>query len=202
MFLDDKALREKLRRIEALHAGAATPGERDAAANAMRHIQQRLKLAEKEAPAVESVPPPEPVQVVEKARPVETKPVETKPVPPEPVETKPVETKPAETKPAPVVATPVPTVAPPAPSPATSGDRLVLRVEALRPVQVSVLLDGVGYPRERSMTAGEVRFWKADDHFVLSASDGGAVRLWVGDRSVGTAGADGVPVRSLRVSGS
>jgi hypothetical protein len=53
MFLDDKALREKLRRIEALHAGAATPGERDAAANAMRHIQQRLKLAEKEAPSLE-----------------------------------------------------------------------------------------------------------------------------------------------------
>ena len=36
MMLDQKALIEKLRRIEALHAGATTPGERDAAANAMR----------------------------------------------------------------------------------------------------------------------------------------------------------------------
>jgi hypothetical protein len=34
MILEDKALLEKLRRIGALHAGATTPGERDAAANA------------------------------------------------------------------------------------------------------------------------------------------------------------------------
>jgi len=53
MIFDEKALLEKLRRIEALHAGATTPGERDAAANAIRHIQQRLARAEKEAPPVE-----------------------------------------------------------------------------------------------------------------------------------------------------
>jgi hypothetical protein len=53
VILDEKALFEKLRRIEALHAGATTPGERDAAANAIRHIQERLKLAEKEDPPVE-----------------------------------------------------------------------------------------------------------------------------------------------------
>jgi hypothetical protein len=53
MILDEKALLEKLRRIEALHAGATTPGERDAAANAIRHIQQRLASAAKEAPPVE-----------------------------------------------------------------------------------------------------------------------------------------------------
>lgn len=53
MILDDKALIEKLRRIEALHAGATTPGERDAAANAMHAIQLRLKLAEREQPAIE-----------------------------------------------------------------------------------------------------------------------------------------------------
>lgn len=53
MILDEKALLEKLRRIEALHAAATTPGERDAAANAMRTIQLRLKLVEKEQPAVE-----------------------------------------------------------------------------------------------------------------------------------------------------
>jgi hypothetical protein len=53
MILDEKALLEKLRRIEALHAGATTPGERDAAANAMRTIQLRLQLVEKEQPPVE-----------------------------------------------------------------------------------------------------------------------------------------------------
>lgn len=53
MILDEKALLEKLRRVEALHAGATTPGERDAAANAMRVIQLRLKLVEKEQPPVE-----------------------------------------------------------------------------------------------------------------------------------------------------
>jgi hypothetical protein len=53
MIFDEKALLEKLRRIEALHAGATTPGERDAAANAMRSIQMRLKLAEREQPPVE-----------------------------------------------------------------------------------------------------------------------------------------------------
>ena len=53
MIFDEKALLEKLRKIEALHAGASTPGERDAAANAMRSIQMRLKLAEKEQPPVE-----------------------------------------------------------------------------------------------------------------------------------------------------
>jgi len=48
-----KTLFEKLRRIEALHAGATTPGERDAAENAMRHIRERLARIEKEDPAVE-----------------------------------------------------------------------------------------------------------------------------------------------------
>jgi hypothetical protein len=48
-----KALLEKLRRIEALHAGATTLGERDAAENAMRHIRERLGRIEKEDPAVE-----------------------------------------------------------------------------------------------------------------------------------------------------
>ena len=46
MNLDVNALLDKLRRIEALHAGATTPGERDAAANAIRHIQQRLARSE------------------------------------------------------------------------------------------------------------------------------------------------------------
>jgi hypothetical protein len=53
MTFDFNTLLEKLRRIEALHAGATTPGERDAAANAMRHIQERLRLSEGEDPPIE-----------------------------------------------------------------------------------------------------------------------------------------------------
>jgi hypothetical protein len=53
MIFDEKALLEKLRKIEALHAGATTAGERIAAANAMSSIQMRLKLAEKAQPPVE-----------------------------------------------------------------------------------------------------------------------------------------------------
>lgn len=53
MILDEKALLEKLRRIEALHAGATTPGERDAAAGAIRRIQERLRRTEKEDPPLE-----------------------------------------------------------------------------------------------------------------------------------------------------
>lgn len=44
-------LREKLRKIEALYAGAATPGERDAAEAALSRLRARLKAeAEAEAP--------------------------------------------------------------------------------------------------------------------------------------------------------
>jgi hypothetical protein len=53
MALDEKVLLEKLRRIEALHVGATTPGERDAAANAMRVIREKLRTAEREDPPVE-----------------------------------------------------------------------------------------------------------------------------------------------------
>ena len=40
---DEERLIEKLQHIEALHAGAATPGERDAAAHARDRIRERLK---------------------------------------------------------------------------------------------------------------------------------------------------------------
>lgn len=39
----EQEIREKLRKIEALFAGAATPGERDAAEAARERIQQRLR---------------------------------------------------------------------------------------------------------------------------------------------------------------
>jgi hypothetical protein len=41
--VDENNLKEKLRRIEALFAGAATPGERDAAGAARERILQRLR---------------------------------------------------------------------------------------------------------------------------------------------------------------
>jgi hypothetical protein len=48
MQTDRQKLLETLRKIEALHAGAATPGERDAAASARERIQARLKSAAQE----------------------------------------------------------------------------------------------------------------------------------------------------------
>lgn len=80
-----------------------------------------------------------------------------------------------------------------------AGERLVLRVEALRPVAVKVLLDGVGHPRAKSLAAGESKTWKADRLFVLEAEDGGALRVFLDGKDLGTAGPDGRPVKGLRV---
>ena len=44
---------EKLIRIEALFAGAATEGERDAAGNALQRMRDRLKNVQKDDPPVE-----------------------------------------------------------------------------------------------------------------------------------------------------
>lgn len=51
--MDEAKLREKLSRIEALFAGATTDGERVAAAEARRRIQERLASVEKLDPPVE-----------------------------------------------------------------------------------------------------------------------------------------------------
>lgn len=51
--MDESALIERLRRIEALHAGATTDGERLAAAEAKARIQQRLREVSRSDPAVE-----------------------------------------------------------------------------------------------------------------------------------------------------
>lgn len=51
--MDEKRLIEKLRRVEALFAGATTEGERDAAEHARRRILERLRSSEKEEPPVE-----------------------------------------------------------------------------------------------------------------------------------------------------
>ena len=46
-------LLDKIRRIEALHAGAATPGERNAAADALRRISERVASLERSDPPTE-----------------------------------------------------------------------------------------------------------------------------------------------------
>ena len=51
--MTDRDLLDKLRKIERLYAGAATPGEKDAAADAMARIRRRLADTEKTEPAIE-----------------------------------------------------------------------------------------------------------------------------------------------------
>lgn len=51
--LDEAKLIEKLRLIEALHSGATTAGEREAAARARERILERLAQVEKEDPPLE-----------------------------------------------------------------------------------------------------------------------------------------------------
>ena len=51
--MTDRDLLDKLRKIERLFAGAATEGERDAAADAMARIRRRLAETEKAEPAIE-----------------------------------------------------------------------------------------------------------------------------------------------------
>lgn len=75
----------------------------------------------------------------------------------------------------------------------------VLELHAARSVDVTVLLDGRGAERHATLGPGEVRQWKAADHFVVSASDGGAVRLILNGRDLGPAGDDGRP--TLRTIG-
>ena len=58
---DEDTLRDKLRKIEALFAGAATPGERQAAGAAADRLRERLKVTELKEKPIEmrfSVPDP------------------------------------------------------------------------------------------------------------------------------------------------
>ncbi len=50
---DEVSLIEKLIRIEALYSGATTEGEKDAAANAIQRIRDRLEKIQKIDPPVE-----------------------------------------------------------------------------------------------------------------------------------------------------
>jgi cytoskeletal protein RodZ len=126
-------------------------------------------------------------------------PTVAKPAPP-PVQAPAQASAPSKTKAAPIVTAPVvqaPAVR--APADAAGSARRVLRVEALRPVEVSVLLDGTGAARRGKLAAGETRTWKADQLFLLSATDGGAVRLFLDDQPLGLAGGDGQAVQGLRI---
>jgi hypothetical protein len=51
--VDEQQLIEKLRRIERLHAGATTPGEQEASANAIERIRQRLEALRESDPPME-----------------------------------------------------------------------------------------------------------------------------------------------------
>ena len=51
--MDEQRLIEKLQRVEALFAGAGTEGEREAAANALDRIRQRLQEIQDRDPPVE-----------------------------------------------------------------------------------------------------------------------------------------------------
>jgi len=51
--MDEASLIEKLRRIEALHAGATTAGEREAAAQALARVRAHLKEVAAEDPPVD-----------------------------------------------------------------------------------------------------------------------------------------------------
>ncbi|HCN28063.1 MAG TPA: hypothetical protein DIT64_04640 [Verrucomicrobiales bacterium] len=51
--MTESELLEKLRKIERLHAGAATPGERDAAADALERIRRRLGEVQRVEKAIE-----------------------------------------------------------------------------------------------------------------------------------------------------
>jgi transcriptional regulator with XRE-family HTH domain len=109
---------------------------------------------------------------------------------------------PVEAAPAPAPAEPR-TTTPPAPTRPEplpeAGETVLLELRAVRSVEVSVLLDGTGHPRRAVLGPGETRRWKASDHFVLSASDGGAVRAFVDGRETEPLGPDGREVlRTLR----
>ena len=83
-----------------------------------------------------------------------------------------------------------------------AGERLTLRIEAVREVRISLLLDGVGHPRRRTLAKGEVRTWKADSLFLLSTEDAGALRLTVAGEDLGPAGADGERLERVAIRAS
>jgi cytoskeletal protein RodZ len=76
-------------------------------------------------------------------------------------------------------------------APVAPGEPLVLEIQAIREAEVTLLLDGGGLPRKRSLITGERKSWKADSLFVISASDAGAIRIILNGADLGSPGAPG-----------
>jgi cytoskeletal protein RodZ len=83
--------------------------------------------------------------------------------------------------------------------PPVPGEPIMLEIIAVRDAEVTLILDGVGLPRKRSLIAGVRKSWKADSLFVLTVSDGGAVLLKLDDAYLGSPGMDGEAVTNLTV---
>jgi hypothetical protein len=74
-----------------------------------------------------------------------------------------------------------------------------LEIFAMRDTEVTLLVDGVGLLRRRSLITGEKKSWKADSLFILNAKDGGAILLRLDGMYLGRAGADGERVVNLPI---
>ena len=80
----------------------------------------------------------------------------------------------------------IPTNAPPTASVSSTIDAVLV---ALRPVEVTVTVDGV--PETRDMEEGETLSFSADEELVLTVADGGAVQVTVAGRDLGAPGEPG-----------
>ncbi|MEZ5065652.1 MAG: helix-turn-helix domain-containing protein [bacterium] len=78
-------------------------------------------------------------------------------------------------------------------------DRVEMTLVALRDVDVTVLIDGVGWPRNKHLAPGERMTWKANQSFRVSAADAGAFRVVFEGDDLGPAGAAGESVDGLVV---
>jgi cytoskeleton protein RodZ len=80
----------------------------------------------------------------------------------------------------------IPTTAPPA---ATASSTIDAVLVALRPVEVTVTVDGA--PEIHDMEEGETLSFSADEELVLAVADGGAVQVTVAGRDLGAPGEPG-----------
>ncbi|MCA9751694.1 MAG: helix-turn-helix domain-containing protein [Gemmatimonadetes bacterium] len=78
-------------------------------------------------------------------------------------------------------------------------DRVEMTLVATRDVDVTVLIDGVGWPRNKHLAPGERMTWKANQSFRVSAADAGAFRVIFEGDDLGPAGATGESVDGLVV---
>ncbi len=84
-------------------------------------------------------------------------------------------------------------------TPRAPGEPLFLEIEAIREAEVTLILDGGGFPRKRSLITGERKSWKADSLFVISASDAGAIRIILNGADLGSPGVQGTPLTNYAI---